>query len=55
MQSRAGDDTLVKKNEVFKSKRLIVTKTLWGHTSPTSRTSVKKKEWLIKGQKKGST
>ena len=52
LQSSAKDDTLVKENESIESMPLIVTKALWGHMSPSSRTKVKKK-WLLKEQKKG--
>ena len=52
LQRSAKDDTLVKENESIESMPLIVTKALWGHMSPSSRTKVKKK-WLLKEQKKG--
>ena len=51
LQSSPKDDTLVKENESTESMPLIVTKALWGHMSPSSRTKVKK-EWLMKEQKK---
>ena len=47
LQKSAKDDTLVKEKESIESMLLIVTKALWGHMSPSSRTKVKK-EWLIK-------
>ena len=43
LQSSAKDDTLVKEKESIESMPLIVTKALWGHMSPSSRTKVKKK------------
>ena len=48
LQSSAKDDTLVKEKESIESMPLIVTKALWEHMSPSSRTTVKKKEWLMK-------
>ena len=43
LQSSAKDDTLVKEKESIESMPLIVTKALWEHMSPSSRTTVKKK------------
>ena len=51
LQSSTKDDTLVKENKSIESMPLIVTKALWGHMSPSSRTKVKKK-MVIEGTEK---
>ena len=43
LQISEKDDNLVKENKSIEGTPLIVTKTLWGHMSPSTRTKAKKK------------
>ena len=54
LQSSAKDDTLVKENGSIEGMPLIVTKALWGHMSPSSRTKVKKRK-VNEGTEKRAT